>query len=577
MYASFVLGLNTLLEGIGLVLLLGLLELLTSGFDARTWPVEKFSEYFPAMGNARIALWFGATTAAVYVVRSILAIVALRWVALIALREEVVIIERLTAAYLHAPLAAHLSRNSADFSRTLNVSVRNVFGPPFVTIVGAIGDVVSIVVVGVVLMTVDLRIALIVAFYFAVVAVTWDRAVRGRLTTSANEIHREQAAIFRHTAQSLGAVREIKVATTESHFTDAVTRVRQGLIGPNVVLSLSAVLPRYILEIGMVGAATAVAILAFATKDPQSATAALGVFVAAGFRAIAPVNKLLTALNSARKGAKSLDQVTEDLRAFEKFVHADHQSLGPQVVVGRIECVNVRFSYGGPPDVLKGVNVSIEPGSAVALVGRSGAGKTTLVDLLLGLRDPTGGEILVGGQLLSRVRRSWQRSIGYVPQEISLLDDTVRANVVFGLPDVDDARTWDALEGAQLASLIRELPRGLETRVGERGARLSGGQRQRLGIARALIRRPRVLILDEATSALDNETERRFIDTVDGLRGSVTTVTIAHRLSTVMRADRVYLLEDGEVAAVGTFDELVRDVPEFARSAELAGIRTSER
>jgi len=193
------------------------------------------------------------------------------------------------------------------------------------------------------------------------------------------------------------------------------------------------------------------------------------------------------------------------------------------------------------------------------VVGPSGAGKSTLIDVLLGLLPPTAGRITVDGRDIASALRSWQRHIGYVPQEPFILDDTVRRNVAFGLPDaeIDDRRVLAALRVAQVADVVASLPRGLDTVLGERGTRLSGGQRQRIAIARALYYEPEVLVFDEATSALDTPTERELIAALDALRGVKTLIVIAHRLTTVRRCDRLAVLRDGRVAAVGPYEDVL--------------------
>jgi ABC-type multidrug transport system fused ATPase/permease subunit len=569
--AAVVLTATTLVEGAGLMLLLNLLDLLTStDFSAHSFVIDLFGRLLGTSDGGRVAAAIGGATALSYLARAMASVLALRWVATVALREEATVVRRLTACYLHAPLAVHLRRNSAEFARTLNMSTRMVFGPMFPMILGSLADVVSLLVVAGVLVFVDPIMAVFTAVYFALVGFVWDRVIRARLTRAANRIHKEQALVFRHTVQSLAAIREVKVTTSEAYFAEGIHALRQQLMPSYRTVALSNVLPRYVLEVGMLGAAIAVAAYAFATKDTEAATATLGVFLAGGFRIIAPINKVLSALTSARNGMRALEQIREDLVAFERYVVVDDDDT--RLPAGPIETRDLRFSYDGDGDVIKGVGLRIEPGSAVALVGSSGAGKSTLADLLLGLLTPSGGQIFVGGRELRDVERQWQRSIGYVPQQISLLDDTVRANVALGHPNLTDVEIWHALRLAQLADMIEALPEGLDTRIGERGVRFSGGQRQRLGIARALARRPHVLILDEATSALDNETEHNFIDVLDSLHGTLTTITIAHRLSTVRHADQVFFLEDGRVQSQGTFDDLVRRVPDFARLAELAGM-----
>ncbi len=233
---------------------------------------------------------------------------------------------------------------------------------------------------------------------------------------------------------------------------------------------------------------------------------------------------------------------------------------------------DVSYTYpGGMAAVLSGVDLAIPAGASVALVGGSGAGKTTLVDVILGLHPPAEGRVLVDGTSIDEDLAAWQRSIGFVPQDVYLLDDTLRANIAFGEPDelIDDERVRSSIRLAQLEEHVATLPEGLETRVGERGTRLSGGQRQRLGIARALYRQPTVLVLDEATSALDNETERRVTDVIRALHGAVTVIVVAHRLSTVMNCDQIVFLEAGRISATGSFDEVRRQSEAFDHLVEL--------
>src|SRR6185503_9486015 len=220
----------------------------------------------------------------------------------------------------------------------------------------------------------------------------------------------------------------------------------------------------------------------------------------------------------------------------------------------------VSYGYEGEPEpVLTDVDLTIARGESIGIVGPSGAGKITLVDLLLGLLTPTKGRITVDGRDIAGALRSWQRHLGYVAQEPFVLDDTIRRNVAFGVADgeVDDRRVATALRLAQLGDFVRGLPGGLDTMLGERGTRLSGGQRQRVAIARALYHEPEVLVFDEATSALDTPTERELIAALEALHGVKTLVVIAHRLTTVRHCDRIAVLRDGRLAAVGSYEELL--------------------
>ena len=312
----------------------------------------------------------------------------------------------------------------------------------------------------------------------------------------------------------------------------------------------------------------------------NAATATVAVFLAGGFRMLAPLNKVVFAISQARATMPSLDQLREDLQLSEREEVDEALQTAEQVQVEslrpRLALRDVSFSYVPGVPVLDSVTFTIEEGEAIGLVGGSGAGKSTLVDVLLGLLEPDQGEVLVDGWPINTVRRQWQGSIGYVPQSIILFDATVRANVAFGVPDadIDDEQVWRVLELAQLADVVRELPDGLDDIVGEAGVQLSGGQRQRLGVARALYHGPKILMFDEATSALDNETESKLTEVLESFKGQLTTITIAHRLSTVRRCDRLLYLEQGKLVADGTFSELDRTIPGFTRMVELASLHT---
>jgi ATP-binding cassette, subfamily C, bacterial len=236
-----------------------------------------------------------------------------------------------------------------------------------------------------------------------------------------------------------------------------------------------------------------------------------------------------------------------------------------------IELSDVSFSYGpSSPLALDDLEMQIEPGKTTAIVGSSGAGKSTVVDLILGLLHPGSGSVLVDGLPLGAGQmKSWRALIGYVSQETFLFNDTVRFNLDWAQPGATEREMLSALESAAALDFVNRLPAGLDTVIGERGVRLSGGERQRLSLARALLRKPRILILDEATSSLDSENEQRIYDAIQKLHGSITIILITHRLSTVRDADRIYVLDGGRVAAVGTWSDLM--TAENGRFRELYG------
>jgi ATP-binding cassette, subfamily B, bacterial PglK len=571
----------SLLEALAFVALIPLMQLLTApNMQTTSSSVTFASDFFGNPSPQDLALMLAVITVGVYIVKSFAAIGIIRWATTFALAEETEMLHRLMGTYLSAPYAQHLEHNSDEFVRTLEISLPMIFRMAMVQSFNAVGDIFSVAFVGVILAVSNLGIAIAAAAYFGIVVVGYQRVAQHFISRAAQAIHDKQAKEIQEMHQSLAAVKDVKVRGAERYFADKVRDMRRVLIGPYRAVTLSSMTPRYVLELAMMGAAAVIAFVAFSTEPVSAATATVGVFLAGGFRMLAPLNKVIFAISQARASMPSLDQLAEDLQMAKAEEVAENlqltEEVHPSELRTRLSLRDVTFSYVPGTPVLDHVTFDIEQGEAIGLVGGSGAGKSTLVDLLLGLLEADSGEVLVDGWPIHTVRRQWQSMIGYVPQQIVLFDATVRANVAFGVPeaDVDDERVWDVLALAQLTDVVLQLPSQLDGVIGEGGVQLSGGQRQRLGVARALYHEPRILMFDEATSALDNETESKLTEVLESFRGKLTTVTIAHRLSTVRRCDRLLYLEQGKLVANGTFSELEETIPGFSRMVELATLHT---
>ncbi len=610
------------LEAFALALIAPLMAiLLAPGFESNSRFVRDLTKFMGNPHPGRLALELGVTVLLVYLVKSVSAVLVLRWEIGFLLAEEASLVRRIMDSYLHAPYREFLDINSSQRIRTLTFGVRTTFSGGFVGGIGAVGDSFSVILITIILLIVNPLIAVAAGVYFGAVSVTYQRVTNHHIARRTTVLHRMQAVDFQNIHQALTGVKEIKIRGVEDAFVEEVYSLRRGLISSYRTMALVTLTPRYILELAMVGAAATIAVVAYSTESVATATGALGLFLVGGFRIVAPLNKIIFGNSQCRAAMPSLEQVEKDLHRAEaeppaalgaasavpalvgasassngvpangvalatapangSSVSGNGAAHGPghgpastgrdsdTAMASRIKADHVSFSYVAGRPVLTDVSFEVSPGESVGLVGSSGAGKSTLVDILLGLLDPDSGAVYIDGNPLSSVGREWRGTIGYVPQAIALFDDTVRANVALRAPG-DDDQVWRALTMSQLEDTIRALPDGLDTVIGEHGTRLSGGQRQRLGVARALFSNPRVMMFDEATSALDNDTESKVTEVLESLRGTITTITIAHRLSTVRRCDRLFYLEDGRLVAQGTFSELVDRMPDFARLVELS-------
>jgi ATP-binding cassette subfamily C protein len=353
----------------------------------------------------------------------------------------------------------------------------------------------------------------------------------------------------------IGGIKELKVLGRESHFLDEYWRVQNRWRDLYTRFILYKTVPRILIELGGVVAVLVVCAVFAAKGDIDHLIPILGLYAAAAFRLLPSIHQLLLALTVIHHNMSGLSAIAEDLRdaAVEQPYPADSPGAQPTVSKEPLQTIEIQdlcFKFAeGLPLVINGLNLTIRAGETVGVVGRSGTGKSTLVDILLGLLEPSRGRILINNRDIAHDLREWQRRVGYVPQSIYLVDESIRRNVCLGMRDdiIEEDRVWQALSAAQLRDFVASLPQGLDTIVGERGVKLSGGQRQRIGIARALYGRPEVLVFDEATSALDNATEVEFMRAIDGLHGQMTIVLVAHRLTTLQNTDKIFIIDNGRV------------------------------
>jgi len=567
-------------EAVGAGAAFGLISILGDPSRAATLPVaSRVYALLPRQDPPAVILVFTVLVMAFYVGRNLF-LTAVTWVQEQALDASVrQLSHRMLAAYLGAPYAFHFRRNSAGLIHRVTDAVHSVFRGVLGSLVNTASE--ALVVAGIIVVLAwssprVTAIAVIVVGGLLLLPLMLSRRATARWGRAVSQLDTD---ILQTLQQSLGGVKEVKVIGRESFFLSqfdermaAAARLRSRYVAVAAALRMGV-------ETTFVCGLLAVSLL-LTLRGGANALPLLGLFAYAGFRVIPASNRIMLYVAQLRYSRAWIHDLRADLTALPTPSVTDGPEVEPIRFTHTVALERVSYTYDGEPEpglpqaepVLMDVSLAIAKGESIGVVGPSGAGKSTLIDLLLGLLEPTAGRITVDGRDITSAMRSWRRHIGYVPQEPFILDDTVRRNVAFGVSDaeIDDGRVTAALRLAQLADVVASLPRGLDTMLGERGTRLSGGQRQRVAIARALYHEPEVLIFDEATSALDTPTERELIAALEALRGVKTLVVIAHRLTTVRRCDRLALLRDGRLAAVGPYDDLLARDAGFREMASAA-------
>lgn len=462
---------------------------------------------------------------------------------------------RLLTTYMSQPYTFHLGKNIAELQRNLQYDTNQ-----FMLLVNAalqlLAECAVIGCLGIYLFRTSHSITIVIMVLLAICVGLFFIISKKVSTRLGRENEENNARLYQWINQSLGGIKEVKVLNREGFFVNSYKKVYKRLIKGAKNNEILAAVPKYIVEtVCMIGMLIAIIIkMYYGRNDFQAFVVQLSAFAVAAFRLLPSVGKVNAYINSIMYSKSSLDLIYRDLKEIENCKMLDFKE-GNKVekwsLKDKIELKDIAYHY---PDseklVLSDVSFSIKRGETVALIGSSGAGKTTLADILLGLLQPVEGKILVDGKNIKDNMDAWHRMLGYIPQTIYLSDDTIRNNIAFGIraEDIDDTAINEALRKAQLYDFVQTLDKGLDTFVGDRGVRLSGGQRQRIGIARALYYNPEILILDEATSALDNDTETAVMEAIESLKGMKTMVIIAHRLTTLKNADVIYEVGDGSIS-----------------------------
>jgi ATP-binding cassette, subfamily B, bacterial PglK len=505
--------------------------------------------------------------------------------------RQAIVSGRLAAGLLSRPLLQVQQRSSQEtvYTLTSGVSAATIIVLGQVSI--ALSELTLLIVLAAGMLVISPVVTIFAIIFFMIIGFTLQRVLAARAGRIGEQAAHLEIQSVSTVQEALRTYREAVVSQRRGLYVQRFQNLRWAGAVNLTDMQFQGLIPKYVLEIALVCGAGFLAASQLLTQDLSAAVAIIAVFLAAGSRIVpsilrlqgagimirsaagqaAPTYELAHELDAAQLASASAESFGSiDPAIIREKLQRGHEGFDASIVISQVDLC---YPDASAP-ALAGVSLTLRAGQSLALVGPTGAGKSTLADVILGVLIPDSGEALICGLSPAESLANWPGAVAYVPQDVAMANGTVRENVALGLPSeiIDDEWVWDALNRAHLGDFLRDSREGINTVIGENGMKLSGGQRQRLGIARALYTRPKLLVLDEATSALDAETEQAISQTLQELEGSVTTVTIAHRLATIRHCDLVVYLEGGRTVAQGTFDEVRAATPQFERQAQLLGL-----
>lgn len=469
--------------------------------------------------------------------------------------------------YLHEDYQSHLNKNTSELIRNINQLTFDLITTFLLPLLMLISEMVIVVLLVTFLLMMNPLSTLYVFILLGAIVSFIFLKIRKKLHESGQTVGELQTLSNKQVLQGLGSFKSTTLLHKQSFFVAEFGRAVRQISQHRSYFEVMQNLPRFFMETAVVTVMLSLAIMMLYLRKPSSdLILTLSVFGMAGMRLLPSMNRILNSLNSIKWSQSMMQGLLDDLQKIEKPQDSQMTVLEP-FEFDTLNLENISFAYENGVKVLNDISLTLKAGQSIGFVGHSGSGKSTLVDVILGLLTPQTGTISVNQQPLRQILATWQQGIGYIPQDIYLSDESIRANIAFGVSanTINEQQLWYAIHTAQLERLIHELPEGLDTVIGERGVKLSGGQRQRIGIARALYHNPQILVMDEATAALDNVTERAFMSAVNGLKGQKTLLMIAHRLSTVENCDMIYFMDNGKIVDSGRYEELLERNSHFRK------------
>jgi ATP-binding cassette, subfamily B, bacterial PglK len=479
--------------------------------------------------------------------------------------------KRLLESYLSQPYSWSLNRNSADFAKTILSEVNLMILQAVTPMINLLANAAVVIAIFILLIIIDPYVAFLISLTFGSAYWIIYKLIRGYLKNIGQERLKVNKLRFTSVNEVFGAGKEVKLGGLENTYIDKFSKTSKIFAKHQASMQVLGQLPRFAIEaVGFGGMILFILYYLFQNKTFTSALPLISLYAFAGYRVLPALQKIYISITSLRFASPALDSLCEELKLNKKVFTEKHEEILP--FEKAISLKNIFYNYPNTKQSsVKNVSLQISAYSTIGLVGATGSGKTTTVDIILGLLEPQKGVLEVDGKIINNNnKKAWQKNIGYVPQYIYLTDDTISANIALGsdLKDVSQKSIERAAKAANLHEFItKDLQLGYKTVIGERGVRLSGGQRQRLGIARALYHSPKILILDEATSAMDSLTEKLIMDAINNLKKDTTIILIAHRLTTIKNCEKIFLIDKGELKDQGTYEELIKSSALFDKYA----------
>lgn len=549
-------------EVLGLSLVIPLMEITTSQSESKIGAL--LENHYPELSKEYIIIFMLGIFSLFYVIKGIY-LSFLAWATgrfTYGIKAD--INDRLMERYINGPYEFHLTNNSSQMIRNITTEATQIVIHALTPCLVIATEGILIVSIAIFLMILEPVGALVSISILFLCSLIFQKFIKNLMLKLGSARQFADGLMVQKAQESLSGIKDVKILSKEFVFSNQFSKYNKMSANASAQQFVWAQIPRMYLEtIGVIVLSVLLLVLTIGSEDPFQTIPKLGVFALAAFKLLPSANRILSALNSLKFSdtvIRNLDEQLNSSSLIDVYDNKKEENISSLSFNDSIEIKNLYYKYPKTEKLtLDNISFSIKMGESVGIIGKSGAGKSTLADILLGLLTPTSGSILVDNVIIHNSISNWQQLIGYVQQDIFLLDDDIQKNIAFGLheDEIDIDRMYQVINEAQLNEFVSSLPEGLHTQLGERGVRLSGGQKQRIGIARALYRKSSILVFDEATSSLDGQTESEIVSAINNLKGFRTIIVIAHRLSTIEFCDRIIELDNGAISKI--FEDTEKD------------------